>query len=201
MRNVIGRENLITCGWRKGLAQALWTKYSCDSFYMADRMGLDDTTLHYLVAQQAMVSVHTPIHSKITLTLVLAYLTNWPLYAPAQRMAFKALLNARQPFPRLYSSFLCAKCSAHICTNNWKSLIVVSGLEGTQKSARTCISESIIGMKIRPFVSYIKWLGEQGSVDCVFIACSLPFVRLIPQGHFFQNCMLHIFRGIWAFLF
>ena len=33
----------------------------CDSF-MADRMGLDGTTLHYLPVQQAMVSVHRPAH-------------------------------------------------------------------------------------------------------------------------------------------
>ena len=59
----------------------------------------------------------------------------------------------------------------------------ISGLEGTRKSA--CISESIIGVKIGPFVSYIKWLGELGSVGCVFVACSVLFTHLIPQGHFF----------------
>ena len=67
-------------------------------------------------------------------------------------------------------------------------------LQGTRKSAR--ISESIIGMKIGPFISYIKWLGELGSVSCVFIACSVPFVCLIPLGDFFQNATLHISRGI-----
>ena len=40
VRNVIGRENLITCGQTKELSHA--------SFYMANRMGLDGTILHYL---------------------------------------------------------------------------------------------------------------------------------------------------------
>ena len=40
VRNVIGRENLITCGRTNELAHAVRTEYSCDSF-MADRMGLD----------------------------------------------------------------------------------------------------------------------------------------------------------------
>ena len=52
---------------------------------------------------------------------------------------------------------------------------------------RSYLGEYIIGMKVGPFVSYIKWLGELGSVDCVFIACSVPFVCLIPQGHFFPK--------------
>ena len=43
-------------------------------------------------------------------------------------------------------------------------------------------------MKIGPFVSYIKWPGELGSIGCTFIVCFLPFVRLNPQGHF--NCTL-----------
>jgi len=36
--------------------------------YMADRMGLDSTMLHYLAAQQAMINVHVPVHLKIILT-------------------------------------------------------------------------------------------------------------------------------------
>jgi len=37
-------------------------------------------------------------------------------------------------------------------------------------------------MKIGPFVSFSKWSEELGSVGCVFIACSLPFVRLITTA-------------------
>ena len=40
MRNVIGRENLITCGRTNELAHAVRTEDSRDSF-MADRMGLE----------------------------------------------------------------------------------------------------------------------------------------------------------------
>ena len=72
MRNVIGRENLITCGRMNELAHAVQTEYSCDSF-MANRMELDGTMLHYLAVQKAMVSIHKPVHSKITLT----YLLTW----------------------------------------------------------------------------------------------------------------------------
>ena len=72
VRNVIGREDLITCGRTNELAHAVRTEYSCDSF-MADRMGLDGTLLHYLVVRKAMVSVHKPIHSKITLTYSLTW--------------------------------------------------------------------------------------------------------------------------------
>ena len=90
VRNVIGRENLITCGRTNELAHAAWTEYSCDSF-MADRMGLDGTMLHYLAVRKAMVSVHRPIHSKITLTYSLTWQTD--RFTP-RRIAFKALLNA-----------------------------------------------------------------------------------------------------------
>ena len=44
MRNIIGRENLITCGRMNALALAVRTEYSYDSF-MADRMGVDGTML------------------------------------------------------------------------------------------------------------------------------------------------------------
>ena len=108
MRNVIGRENLITCGRTNELAHAVRTEYSSDSF-MADRMGLDGTMLHYLAVREAMVSVHKPVHSKITLTYSLTWQAD---RCTSRRMAFKALLNAKaRPFPSLRSSFLCAYCS------------------------------------------------------------------------------------------
>ena len=72
MRNVMGRENVITCGRTNELAHAVRTEYSCDSL-MADRMGLDGTMLHYLAVRKAMVSVHKPVHSKITLTYSLTW--------------------------------------------------------------------------------------------------------------------------------
>ena len=61
VRNVIGRENLITCGRTNELAHVVRTEYSCDSF-MADRMGLDGTMLHYLAVRKATVSVHKSVH-------------------------------------------------------------------------------------------------------------------------------------------
>ena len=67
--------------------------FSCESF-MADRMGLHGTTLHYLAVHQAMVSVHGPVHSKIALTYSGAFPDKLTAVHP-QRMAFKALLNAQ----------------------------------------------------------------------------------------------------------
>ena len=92
VRNVIGRENLITCGRTNGLAHAVRTEYSCDSF-MADRMGLDGTMLHYLAVRKAMVCVHKPVHSKITLTYSLTWQAD---RCTSRRMAFKA--PRRGPF-------------------------------------------------------------------------------------------------------
>ena len=111
VRNVIGRENLITCGRTNELAHAVQIEYSHDSF-MADRMELDGTMLHYLAVRKAMVSVQKPVYSKITLTYSLTWQAD---HCTSQRMAFKALLNAKaRPFPSLCSSFLCAYC--------WKKL-------------------------------------------------------------------------------
>ena len=57
MRNITGRENLITWG-RMNLptlhGQNILVQCEC---FMDNRMGLDGTTLHYLPIQQAMVSV------------------------------------------------------------------------------------------------------------------------------------------------
>ena len=113
MRNVIGRENLITCGRTNELAHAVRTEYSSESF-MADRMGLDGTIPHYQAVWKAMVSVHKPVHSKITLTYSLTWQAD---RCTSRRMAFKALLNAKaRPFPSLCSSFLCAYWSKN-CQN------------------------------------------------------------------------------------
>ena len=72
-------------------------------------MGLDGTMLHYLAVRKAMVSVHKPVHSKITLTYSLTWQAD---RCTSRRMAFKALFNAKaRPFPSLCSSFLCAYCS------------------------------------------------------------------------------------------
>ena len=91
VRNIIGRENLITGGRMNELAHAVWTEYSCDSF-MADRMGLDGIMLHCLAVQKAMVSVHRPVHSKIMLTYSLTWQTD---RCTPWRIAFKALLNTK----------------------------------------------------------------------------------------------------------
>ena len=71
VRNVIGRENLITCGRTNEFAHALLTEYTrsvAKALWLTVRTGLDSTMLHYLAVQRAMVSVHRPVHSKITLT-------------------------------------------------------------------------------------------------------------------------------------
>ena len=78
--------------------------FSRESF-MADRTGLDSTILHYLAVQRAMVSIHRPIHSKITLTYSLTWQTDrctlWLL---------RRYKTPRRPFSKLCSSVLCAYC-------------------------------------------------------------------------------------------
>ena len=108
MRNVIGREHLITCGRTNELAHAVRTEYSCDSF-MVDRIRLDGTMLHYLAVRKAMVSVHKPVHSKVTLA------NGKPTRLPGKLTAVLPgeWLSRRYQTPRrgLRSSFLCAYCS------------------------------------------------------------------------------------------
>ena len=75
---------------------------------MADRMGLDGTTLHYLAVWWAMVSVHRPLYSKTTLTYWITWQTD---HCTPQRMWFKVLLNANVALSyRLCSSLHCAYC-------------------------------------------------------------------------------------------
>ena len=69
---------------------------------MADRTGLDSTMLHYLAVQKAIVSVHRPIHLKITLTYSLTWQTD---HCSPLRMAFNALLNAKAALFLLKSSW------------------------------------------------------------------------------------------------
>ena len=103
VRNVIGRQDLIL-----HVGERIWTRprfidkiylFSRESFYMADRTGLDSTMLHYLAVQRAMVSVHRPVDSKIMVT----YALTWhKLTADGRctlrRMAFEALQNAKAAF-------------------------------------------------------------------------------------------------------
>ena len=60
VRNIPGKENLITCERAKLTCPHFIVNiylFSCESF-MADRTKLDGTTLHYLAAPQVMLSVH-----------------------------------------------------------------------------------------------------------------------------------------------
>ena len=91
MRNAMGRETLIRCGRVNELAHTLLTELSSESF-LADRTELYGTTLHYLAVQQAMMSVHRLVYSKISLTLP-AYLVNRLQYTLEN--GFKALLNTK----------------------------------------------------------------------------------------------------------
>ena len=66
--------------------------FSCDSFYVADRMGLDSTMLNYVAVRKALVSLHRPVYSKITLTYLLTWQTDC---CSTRRITFKALLSAK----------------------------------------------------------------------------------------------------------
>ena len=74
MRNTSGRAE--TLYKVDELAYTLLMEKSSTSV-LADRMGLYGTTLHYLAVQQAMMSVHRPVYSKIMQHITLfAYLKN-----------------------------------------------------------------------------------------------------------------------------
>ena len=81
VRNVIGRENLITCGRTNELAHALLTIYSFSrESFMADRTGLDSTVT--LPGSTARCGERTQTRTFETHANLLAYLTNWSLYTP-----------------------------------------------------------------------------------------------------------------------
>ena len=96
-------------------AHALWYSFGCENL-MTNRLGLGSTTLHYLAIRQAMVSVHRPVHWKITLTYSLT-LANWLLYTLEN--GFQGVIKRQGgPFlPRLCSSLLCSYCSEENCRN------------------------------------------------------------------------------------
>ena len=62
------------------------------AFYMANRIGLDGTMLHYLAVWKAMVSLHRLVHLKITPTYLLTWQTD---RCSPWRMALKALMNPK----------------------------------------------------------------------------------------------------------
>ena len=142
MRNVIGRENLITCGQTNELAHVVRTEYSCDSF-MADRMGLDGTMLHYLGVRKAMVSVHKPVHSKITLTYSLTWQAD---RCTSRRMAFKTLLNAGGSpflaFAQVFSVLIFEKN----CQNGLL-LILKTAMCTVDYRSTTCVGTSTIRLR------------------------------------------------------
>ena len=74
VRNAIGRENLITCGWTN------------ESSMLYGQIAT------VIQLRWLLCIVRKPVHSKITLTSLLTWQTDC---CSPQRMAFKALLNAK----------------------------------------------------------------------------------------------------------
>ena len=70
------------------------------------RMGLDGTMPHYLAVRKAMVSIHEPIHSKITLTYSLTWQAD---RCTSRRHGCQGTIK-HQGATLSYSSFLCAYC-------------------------------------------------------------------------------------------
>ena len=71
---------------------------------MANRTGLGGTTLQYLAVRKAMVSIHRPIHLKITLP----YLLTWQTHrCTPWRMAFK--VHQGNPF---LGFIVCKNCQS-----------------------------------------------------------------------------------------
>ena len=69
--NVTGRENFITCGQMNGLVHALLTDCNhstVNALWLTERDYVDCSLLYFLVVRKATLSVHRPVHSKITNT-------------------------------------------------------------------------------------------------------------------------------------
>ena len=99
--------------------------FSCESF-MTDRAGLDGTTLYYLAVQRAMVSVHRPVHSEITLTYLLTWHWSWPLYTPKNGFqgAIKRQGSPFLSFAQVFSALIAETSTIRLCS----SLVTSSSL-------------------------------------------------------------------------
>ena len=87
--------------------------FSHESF-MADRTGQDSTMLHYLAVQQAMVSVHRPVHSKITVTYMYAFTWQTDCWQALDTLenGFRSITKHHGSlFSKFCSNLLCAYCS------------------------------------------------------------------------------------------
>ena len=75
MRNIIGRENLITCGRMNELAHAYGYSFGCESL-MADRMGLGSTTLPTLLSTPTSLD-HMILYQALSRFSVLQVTESW----------------------------------------------------------------------------------------------------------------------------
>ena len=140
--------------------------FSCDSFYMADRMGLDGTMLHYLAVRKALVRVHRPIHSKIMLPYSLTCTWQTDCCTP-RRMAFKALLNTKAAC----SSFLCTYCLNN-CQNG---LLLKHSYRTVDYRSTMCVGTLMI--RLRLIKSSLPFsLPLHPSCDKLFQAPSTSFL-------------------------
>ena len=88
VRNVTGRENLITCGWTNELVHVLLTDYTLLLVQLWKLYGQQNKTRqHYATSESpskrlAYTNTDSIQHLKITQTLIVAYLTTWSLCSP-----------------------------------------------------------------------------------------------------------------------
>ena len=111
--------------------------------------------LHYTAVRKAMVSVHKPVHTKITLTYSLN--TRQADRCTSRRIAFKALLNAKaRPFPSLCPSFLCAYCSKKLPERApTKQLRVLSIIDQLHAWAHRRYAYAQLRPSLYPYVTHV----------------------------------------------
>ena len=107
VRNVIGRENLITCGWTNELARALLKEYTRSVMKALWLTEQDWTALCYITWQYSELTQTCTFENHGNLR---AYLTNWLLTGTVHSGEWlsKHYKTPRRPFSKLCSNLLCA---------------------------------------------------------------------------------------------
>ena len=121
MRNVIGRENLITCGRMNELTHGLWTEYRS----VAKAFQQNRTRQHYTTLPGSTESYgdHTQTYTFENNANLLAYFGKNDCCTP-RRMAFKALLNTKALL-KLSLRLLLKKTDRTAATKTWLCVLSI----------------------------------------------------------------------------
>ena len=139
---------------------------------------LDSTMLHYLAVWKSMVSIHRPVHLKLhTLPDKLIAVYPW-------KMALKALLTTRWPFPRLCWNLFCAYCSkklpeSALTKKTWQCVLSITQLcvwaHQRFTYAQSTLSLPYTSLYDKIFQALYHFSVLQGEETCVGPGNEAPF--------------------------